>query len=68
MLVAKKGSGEPVKRGDVLADFRGEEWTFLSATRATEDGRAGKVYVERDGSKRELYATVFDLRVDDVNE
>ena len=58
-------------RGDTIHDFRGDPATFISATRPTVRGKAGKVLVayfaDNDGTHpantRELYATVFDLTV-----
>ena len=55
--------GKKVKQGDKVTNFRGEEWTFLDATRANDEGHDGKVYVERDGWKQEFYARVFELTV-----
>lgn len=55
--------GKPVAEGDEVVDFRGDKWKFVSPSRANEEGRDGKIIVERDGMRRELYASVFDLAV-----
>lgn len=56
-------NGRVVKPGSTIIDFRGDKATFLAVTRGPLPGKSAKVWVEADGSKRELYCTVFDLTV-----
>lgn len=60
-----KATGKEIEAGMVLRDFRGEPWTFIRATRATQEGRSGKVLVlnEATNDQREFYSTVFDCLV-----
>lgn len=63
-LTAHREDGTQVLPGDVVNDFRGDQWTFVKATRARGDGRSGKVTVEGDtGRQRDFYDQVFDLEV-----
>lgn len=60
-------TGEEVKRGDTITDFKGDKAVFLNATRERIVGKSGKVYVELpDGFRREFYDKVFNLVVKDV--
>jgi len=55
---------EVVEPGDTFPDFRGEVWTLVDATRPTEFGKAGKVYVrDEEGHTAELYASCFQFTV-----
>ena len=54
-----KKTGNVVKKGDVVFDFRGDAGTFDIATRAEEFGKSGKVVV----SGRETYDRVWNLQV-----
>ncbi len=59
-------NNQELKKGDLIKDFRGEVWTFISATRSTDEAHSGKVYVGKPDEEfggREFYASVFDLTV-----
>lgn len=67
LKVYDKKTGEEVKPGDTLTDFRGDKAVFLCATRERIEGKSGKVYVElHDGSRREFYDKVYNVIVKDV--
>jgi hypothetical protein len=61
----RKDTGEEVKVGEKVQDFRGKIWKLvrLSRARIEGDARTGKVIVQREGQNMEFYDTVFDLRV-----
>lgn len=54
MRLVFKATNKEVRRGDVIADFRGDEWRFLSLTRS-----GTRVYAERGGVEREFFKSVF---------
>ena len=65
-----KDTGEVVKPGTIVRDSRGEKWKFVSASRANEVGRDGKIVVCERKTRplerpfnREFYARVFDMEV-----
>jgi hypothetical protein len=66
-------TGEEVTPGEIIKDFRGDDFVFWSATRAPEEGRTGKVCVialdkykgTREGAT-EYYQSVFSLHVKKV--
>lgn len=65
-LVAVRRDGTAVENGDTVTSFRGQEWTFVRATRARNiyEGKSGKVVVTDEFDRqREFYETVFDLMV-----
>lgn len=64
-LITRTTDGAEVKPQDVVTDHRGTPWVFVSATRASGPGHAGKVLVtpEDGGSRRQFYDTVFRLTV-----
>lgn len=60
-----KKNGDKVKPGDVITDFRGNDWGFLSLTSANT-----KVYAEKltDRSwKQEFYPSVFNCDVKNLS-
>lgn len=59
MQAIDKTTGNPVKNGDTVTNFRGETGTFEYATRAESLGKSGKVVV----NGREYYDKVWNLRV-----
>lgn len=64
-LVHKK-TGKPVKEGQVIADFRGDEAVFLHGTEPSHPGSTGRAYVRPVDSDPEssgfgFYPSVFDL-------
>ena len=62
MRVIDKTTGNEVKPGNTITDFRGNLAIFIAATRANEDGRDGKVRVGGEYGV-EYYARVFNLEV-----
>lgn len=65
-LIARRKDGTEVRPGDTLTNHRGEPDTFLSASRPTTDGKAGKVIVEGGTMGMEFYASNYDLTVETV--
>lgn len=63
-LIARRADGTEVRPGDTLTNHRGETDTFLSASRPTVPGKAGKVIVEGGTHGVEFYASNYDLTVD----
>jgi hypothetical protein len=63
MILVHEGTGLPVKIGERVKTFRGEDCTVLGGTSPLHEGSSGRVYVEADeGWKQELYPTVFKMR------
>lgn len=69
-----KGTDTPVYRGEMLVDFRGEEWYFLYPSRVTIPGKSGKVFVidptyydSSTNNGREFYADIFGLEVREMS-
>lgn len=58
-------TGNLVKLGDEVTDFRGDTATLVMLERANEIGRDGKVVVQYPGAYRKDYgyARVWDLEV-----
>lgn len=56
--------GAPVRayeRGELIKDFRGDEWVYLGVADAPSPGKSGKVRVTSPtGDERVFYPTVFD--------
>jgi hypothetical protein len=52
--------GTEVNVGDKLTDFRGDEWVVTGGQPPHHSGSSGRIYVEREGSQREFFPTVFD--------
>ncbi|AEL97962.2 hypothetical protein CL65_gp054 [Mycobacterium phage Patience] len=77
-------TGEIVKEGDAVRDFRGEVYTFVQATRPRIPGKTGKVVVRAcdavqfaygtqwnrndENPTREYYDKVFGLSVREVDD
>ena len=69
----KADTGEEVKIGDMIIDFRGEKATLTAITRINElyygGCRSGKICaVWENGHEREVYDKVFNLIVKGVEE
>lgn len=60
---AYAADGFAVRKGDQIADFRGDMWTYCHVSRAPQAGKQAKVTVQRDGRSSEFYASVFNLTV-----
>lgn len=54
---AETEEGMRVSEGDEIKDLRGDAWKFLYVT------PQGKLYVKRGNDHREMYASVFQLKV-----
>jgi hypothetical protein len=67
-LNAYREDGRLVTQGDIVTDFRGDDWVFVRASRAREPGKSGKVIVRRNNFKREFYDNVFKLEVVEEEE
>lgn len=70
-LLAVRKDGTAVQAGETVTSFRGQEWTFVLASRAQSitDGKSGKVVVRDEFDRqREFYETVFDLTVIEKKE
>lgn len=70
----KKSTGEEVKIGDTIIDFRGDKAILVAITRVNEfelgGRRSGKVaarWIDRN-DYREVYDKVFDLIVREASE
>lgn len=70
MIVARDKDGNVVNKGDIIKDFRGDEWRFDHGTLALDAHKSAKVTVwclEPDlktaFAKREFYDHVFDITV-----
>lgn len=63
-------TGEEVKEGDTITDFRGDKAIFAGATRATGPSKDGKVCFKTNGFNFpcECYAKVFGLVVKEAEE
>ncbi|WNV90286.1 hypothetical protein [Umezawaea sp. Da 62-37] len=62
-------NGKQINQGDQVQNFRGESATFLRITRGTECNGTARVEVEYpDGWKQDLYAQVFDLKVQTISD
>jgi hypothetical protein len=69
MLIAKRTDGSLVTEGETVKDFRGQHWTFIRASRASDFGSSGRVEVKDEYErKREFFPTVFDLSVEELAE
>lgn len=68
MKAFKEGTDQWVRIEDEVTSFRGEKAVLTACTRARGDGRTGKVCVrfKDTGALSELYDTVFDLEVREV--
>lgn len=63
-------TGEEIKPGDVILDFRGDKWRYIGITRLPTGASTGRVYVEDfnfANMKSEFYPSVFDLSIDARN-
>lgn len=64
-LIAIREDGTEVKSGDIIKTLD-SAYIFQSATRPTEFGKSGKVFVKKDSNDvwgKELYAHIFNLKV-----
>lgn len=64
-------TGREINRGDIVTDFRGEEWIFEYVSRGTEYNGTAKVVVnfsavEKHFGSREFYDRVFGLKVERI--
>lgn len=69
MLQARRVSNsEPVGIRAMITDFRGDEFIYISPTRANEEFKDGKIIAQRphSGQQQEYYASVFGLKVLDI--
>lgn len=56
--------GTPIWPGDVITDFRGQEWNYVGLSREPGFGSTGRVTVTDEfGQRREFFPSVFDLSV-----
>lgn len=58
--------GEPISKGDLIADFRGDTWIFDSIARMPdeENGTSGKVVVtDPNAQLKSLSTRVFNFQV-----
>lgn len=57
-------SGKPAIRGEIVADFRGDEWELLLGNPPAHEGSSGRVYCKQAyGSwKQELFPSVVGLK------
>jgi hypothetical protein len=64
-LKAFDGNNRELHEHDIVTDFRGVHWFFVSATRANDEAHDGKVFVQHyvTAQVREFYARVFNLTV-----
>lgn len=60
-LVHEK-TGEPVKIGETLADFRGDKDTFQGGEPPRHEGSKGRVLVGPSKVESEYYPSVFNLK------
>ncbi len=57
-----KKTGEQVQVGEVITDFRGEDWILTGGAAPHKSSSTGHVYVRNENwSSREFYPTVFGL-------
>lgn len=56
-------TGNPVVKGDVVTDFRGETATVESFELPRSAASTGRVYVAKDGRISGFYPSVFNLKV-----
>lgn len=54
-----KGTWVPVSVGDLITDFRGDQWLFEEFTRPGEPGRSAKINVSDGRSLRQFNLDVF---------
>jgi ribosomal protein L27 len=55
--------GEMIKAGDIIVDFRGDKWIYVSVI---PDGNSHKIYARKpnqDNSYRLFFPSVFRLEV-----
>lgn len=62
--VRHRVSGELVRPGDMIRDFREETWEYRGLLRPPGGGSSGKVQVSSEtGQHREFFPNVFDLDI-----
>ena len=73
-IMRDKHTGEVVPKESIRRDSGGDEFLIRYATRATEPGKSGKVWCRRFDDPhnevwhQELYAHIFDLTVEEVED
>ncbi|AXN53489.1 hypothetical protein HOT81_gp071 [Gordonia phage Fryberger] len=70
IITFREADGSVVNHGDTLVDFRGDEATFVSASRPMDSCRSGKVVTNREGMtwSHESYDNVFDCAAVDIDD
>jgi hypothetical protein len=65
LKLINKATGEEVKVGDVVTDFRGEQAKVTGWVRPYHAGSTGRIYVQRGLHDQGYYPSVYDCEWQD---